>query len=62
MPAAVIIMFAPFVACLTLVGIHGYFGIHVLKREIIFIDIAMAQIAALGGTILMWRVFCRLWC
>ena len=44
------IMFAPFVACLTLVGIHGYFGIHVLKREIIFIDIAMAQIAALGGT------------
>jgi len=44
-------MFAPFVACLTLVGIHGYFGIHVLKREIIFIDIAMAQIAALGGTL-----------
>lgn len=40
-------------ACLTLVGIHGYFGIHILKREIIFIDIAMAQIAALGGTISM---------
>jgi len=53
MPTAIIIMFAPFVACLTLVGIHGYFGIHVLKREIIFIDIAMAQIAALGGTISM---------
>jgi len=53
MPTALIIMFVPFVACLTLIGIHGYFGIHVLKREIIFIDIAMAQIAALGGTISM---------
>jgi len=53
MPDALVIMFAPFLACLTLVGIHGYFGIHVLKREIIFIDIAMAQIAALGGTISM---------
>ena len=48
MPTALIIMFVPFVACLTLIGIHGYFGIHVLKREIIFIDIA-----ALGGTISM---------
>jgi zinc/manganese transport system permease protein len=43
-------MLPPFVACLTLIGIHGYFGIHVLKRGIIFIDIAMAQIAALGVT------------
>jgi len=53
MTTALIIMFAPFVACLTIVGIHVYFGIHILKREIIFIDIAMAQIAALGGTISM---------
>jgi len=51
MPTIILIMAAPLFACLTLVGIHGYFGIHVLKREIIFIDIAMAQIAALGGTI-----------
>jgi len=36
-----------------LIGIHGYFGIHVLKREIIFIDIAMAQIAAFGVTLAM---------
>lgn len=48
---AILFMLAPLAACLTLVGIHGYFGIHVLKREIIFIDIAMAQIAALGGVI-----------
>jgi len=50
MPTVIIIMSAPLFACLTLVGIHGYFGIHILKREIIFIDIAMAQIAALGTT------------
>lgn len=44
-------MFAPFVTCLILTGITVYFGIHVLKREIIFIDIAMAQIAALGSAV-----------
>ncbi len=44
-------MIAPFVVCLLLIGINVYFGIHVIKREIIFIDIALAQIAALGGTI-----------
>ena len=44
-------MFAPFVACILLIGINIYFGIHVIKREIIFIDIAMAQIAALGTTV-----------
>ena len=27
----------------------GYFGIHVLKREVIFIDIAVAQVAAVGS-------------
>lgn len=46
----ILFMLPPFAACLTLIGIHGYFGIHVLKRGIIFIDIAMAQIAALGVT------------
>ncbi|KAF0245732.1 MAG: ABC-type transporter integral membrane [Planctomycetota bacterium] len=41
----------PFLACLVLVGIHGYLGIHVLARKVIFVDLAMAQIAALGGTV-----------
>jgi zinc/manganese transport system permease protein len=50
---AIEFMFAPFVACLLLIGINIYFGIHVIKREIIFIDIAMAQIAALGSTVAM---------
>lgn len=44
-------MAAPFAACLVLIGIHGYFGLHVLAREVIFIDIALAQIAALGTTV-----------
>lgn len=34
--------------CIILVGICGYVGIHVVMREVIFIDIALAQIAALG--------------
>ncbi len=34
--------------CIILVGICGYVGIHVIMREVIFIDIALAQIAALG--------------
>lgn len=38
----------PFLMCLVLTGIHAYLGIHVLAREIIFVDIAMAQLAALG--------------
>ncbi|MFZ5515381.1 MAG: metal ABC transporter permease [Candidatus Zhuqueibacterota bacterium] len=46
---AIEFMFAPFVVCILLIGINIYFGIHVIKREIIFIDIALAQIAALGG-------------
>ncbi|MFC1555971.1 metal ABC transporter permease [candidate division KSB1 bacterium] len=44
-------MAAPFLACMLLIGINIYFGIHVIKRDIIFINIAFAQIAALGGTI-----------
>jgi zinc/manganese transport system permease protein len=37
--------------CLVLTGIHAYLGVHVLAREVVFVDIAMAQIAALGATI-----------
>lgn len=45
------IMAAPFVACLILVGIHAYLGLHVLARGVIFVDLSLAQIAALGSTI-----------
>lgn len=41
----------PFLACLMMGGILAYAGMHVLKREIIFIDIALAQVAAVGAII-----------
>lgn len=41
----------PFLACIMMVVILGYLGIHVLKREVIFIDIALAQIAAVGSIV-----------
>ena len=40
----------PFLASLVLVGIHVYFGLHVIKRGIIFIDLSLAQVAAFGIT------------
>jgi zinc/manganese transport system permease protein len=45
------IMAAPFLMCLVLTGIHAYLGIHVIAREVIFVDIALAQLAALGATV-----------
>ena len=44
------IFLPPFLICVILTGIHGYLGIHVLARHVIFVDLAMAQIAALGTT------------
>ncbi|MBA7694990.1 hypothetical protein ES703_103607 [subsurface metagenome] len=41
----------PFLECLLMIGILGYLGIHVLEREVIFIDIALAQISAVGSII-----------
>lgn len=41
----------PLIACIAILAIHAYFGIHVLMREIIFVDLALAQIAALGTTV-----------
>ena len=40
----------PFLACLVLTGIHVYLGLHVLARGVIFVDLALAQVAALGIT------------
>jgi len=39
----------PFLACVLMGTMLGYLGIHVLKREVIFIDIAVAQVAAMGA-------------
>ena len=41
---------APLAGCLIAAGILGYLGLHVLRRQVIFVDLALAQIAALGAT------------
>src|SRR6266511_4377234 len=43
-------MWVPFLMCLVLTGIHAYLGLHVIAREVVFVDIALAQIASLGAT------------
>ncbi len=44
-------MLWPLAACLVLTGIHVYLGVHVIARKVIFVDLALAQIAALGTVI-----------
>ena len=41
---------APFAASLILTGIHAYLGVHVVERGVIFVDLSLAQIAALGAS------------
>jgi zinc/manganese transport system permease protein len=45
------LLLLPFLACLVLAGIHAYLGLHVLARGVIFVDLALAQVAALGMTV-----------
>jgi zinc/manganese transport system permease protein len=51
MISAIEFLWVPFLACLVLTGIHVYLGLHVLARGIIFVDLALAQVAALGITV-----------
>jgi zinc/manganese transport system permease protein len=44
-------LLAPFVIGLVLTGIYAYLGIHIVERGVIFVDLALAQVAALGTTI-----------
>ncbi len=48
---------APFAASLILTGIHTYLGVHVVERGVIFVDLSLAQIAALGATMAMLLPF-----
>jgi len=41
--------FWPLGMCLVVAGILGYLGTHVLARKVIFVDLATAQLAALGA-------------
>ena len=42
---------APLVACLVIASLHCYMGLHVIKRGVIFVDLALAQAAALGAAV-----------
>ena len=48
MSLALEFLWLPFLACLVLTAIHVYLGLHVLARGVIFVDLALAQVAALG--------------
>jgi zinc/manganese transport system permease protein len=41
----------PFAAALILVATHTYLGLHVISRNVFFVDLALAQVAALGSTV-----------
>ena len=45
------VMALPFLVCLILSGIHVYLGFHVIERQVIFVDLALAQIAVLGASL-----------
>ena len=47
-------MSAPVVVAVVLVLMHGYLGGHVVRREVIFVDIALAQVAAFGVAIALF--------
>src|SRR5947207_6898343 len=52
MDSAMLSFLAPaFVASLILTGIPAYLGVHVVERGVIFVDLSLAQIAALGATV-----------
>jgi zinc/manganese transport system permease protein len=45
-----LVLFGPFLLCLLIAASHTYFGLHVLARGIVFVDLAIAQSAALGAS------------
>jgi zinc/manganese transport system permease protein len=45
---AVQFLIYPFLGCLILVLIHAYFGVHILERGVIFLDLSLAQFIAVG--------------
>lgn len=45
------LILVPLVAALAILAINAYFGLHIIRRGVIFVDLAFAQIAALGSTV-----------
>ena len=48
---ALALLTLPFAASVLFVLIHAYLGVHVLRRKIVFADLALAQLSALGATV-----------
>src|SRR4051794_32260636 len=48
---AIAFLALPFAASVVFVLMHGYLGVHVLRRKIVFADLALAQLSALGATV-----------
>jgi len=48
------VLVGPFLACLLIAGLHCYMGLHVLRRGVIFVDLALAQCAALGAAVALF--------
>ena len=51
MPDLLALLLYPFLAACLFVGIHTWLGLQVLRRKVVFADLALAQLSALGGTI-----------
>jgi len=49
MMAFIELLAAPFAACIVIASLHCYMGLHVVKRGVIFVDLSLAQMAALGA-------------
>lgn len=53
MTEAIVFLAAPVALAVMLVAIHAYLGLHVLERDVIFVDIGLSQVAALGAAVSM---------
>jgi len=51
MSDALSFLLLPFAASVAFVLIHAYLGVHVLRRKVVFADLALAQLSALGATV-----------
>src|SRR5689334_14893357 len=51
MQGALSLLGLPLAASVAFVLIHAYFGLHVLRRNVVFADLALAQASALGATV-----------
>ncbi|HOK80880.1 MAG TPA: metal ABC transporter permease [bacterium] len=48
------LLFVPFIGCIFLLLLHTYFGVHVLERGIIFVDLTLAQMISVGAALAIY--------